>query len=113
MSEYTHHPAYAAIHARFPGVKLDGGGMSPMQGRVVFHQERIFRSTGGGIHAHQRYVELCKIDRLPLQITEMADSHCIRALERIEQAARYCELHLFRDVNTGWRELALSHRKAA
>lgn len=103
--EYVNRPGYAAVHAMFPGVKLDGGGMSPMQGRVVFHQERIFRSTGTGLRAHDRYLQLTTDACLSELISEMGDDECVFALELIEQAARDCRLHLFRDVNTGWREL--------
>ena len=106
MSEYVNHPAYAKLHARFPGVKLDGGGMTPLQGRVVFHQERIFRSTGGGQVAHTRYVKLCTIARLPNVITDMTPADCVHALYLIQRAAHWAGLGGFRDIATQWEVFA-------
>lgn len=104
--EYIAHPAYAALKARFPNVKMDGGGMTPEQGRVCFHQERLFRSTGGGIKAHARYIAMCERDgALPKRIGLMTRMECARALFYIEQACRAEGLHLFRDVRTQWEEL--------
>lgn len=98
--EYVRHPAYAAVHARFPGVKLDGGGMTPTQGRVVFHQERLFRSTGAGLRAHQHYARACRAAGLPRLIGQYDRAQCAQALCIMERVAR--AWFLFRDCRTDW-----------
>lgn len=104
--EYVRHPDYAAIKARFPNVKIDGGGMTPAQGRVCFHQERLFRSTGGGLKAHARYLALCEQDAgLPKRIGQMTRMECARALYYIERACVLEGLSMFRDVRTQWEAL--------
>jgi hypothetical protein len=99
--EYTWHPDYAAIKARFPGVKLDGGDMLPMHGRVCFHQERLLY---GHRLAHADYVRAAKRFGLPLDITKMARVQCIIALVCIEAAARRYPM-VGRNYDTGWRDL--------
>jgi hypothetical protein len=101
VSESTWHPAYSAIKARFPSVKLDGGGMTSAQGRVAFQQERLFRSTGAGIREHAQYVALCRAAGLPDGIEQWTGAQCALALVLMERAARSGKMHLFRNVSTG------------
>lgn len=79
-----------------------------MQGRVLFHMERLFRSTGGGIKAHARYVELCHQHKLPRIVTDMDHNECIDALRLIELACREVNMHFFRNVITPWRMIPLA-----
>lgn len=81
-------------------------GVTPLQGRVCFHQERLFRSTGTGTPAHHRFLAYAADEGLPSSIAEMSRRQCVRALELIERACRREGMQNFRDVNTGWRELA-------
>lgn len=81
-------------------------GVTPLQGRVCFHQERLFRSTGTGAPAHRRFLDYAADEGLPCAIAEMSAHQCVRALELIERACRREGMQNFRDVNTGWRELA-------
>jgi hypothetical protein len=85
-----------------PAIVNMNPGLTPLQGRVAFHQERIFRSTGGGLHAHQSYVTMAKAAGLPTSIAEMSRNQCREALRLIELAARIRGLALFRNVRTGW-----------
>jgi hypothetical protein len=80
--------------------------LTPAQGRVLYHQERLFRSTGGsGILAHQRYLRLCAKAGLHPDVGAYSRLQCIRALQLIERAARDAHLHLFRNVTTQWGTL--------
>lgn len=78
---------------------------TPEQGRVLFHQDRIFRSTGGGVHAHADYVAACAVVGLPLLVTRWSLMQCIQGLQLIERAARGRGLHHFRDVRTQWEPI--------
>ncbi len=78
-------------------------GMTPLQGRVVFHQERIFRSAGGpGVLAHQVYVRLCDAAKLPHEVADFDTAQCRTALRLIQVAATESGMGRFRDVRTGW-----------
>lgn len=79
---------------------------TPEQGRVLFHQDRIFRSTGGGIKAHARYLVLCESMALPHLVTHWTLAQCIQGLHLIERAARDVGLHHFRDIRTQWEPIA-------
>lgn len=80
--------------------------LTPAQGRVLYHQERIFRSAGGrGILAHQAYLRLCIAAGLFDDVGAYDRLQCIRACQLIERAARAEHLHLFRNVSTGWGSL--------
>lgn len=98
--EHTWHPAYAELKARFPGVKLDGGDMTPIQGRVCFHQERLLY---GQSKAHAEYIRIAHDLGLPDSITAMTYRQCILALGCIEAAARQFPVR-GRDVRTGWED---------
>lgn len=78
-----------------------GPGVTPAQGRVLFHMERIFRSAGGpGVLAHQTYVTACKVRGLPAMVDTWTPGQCALGLQMIEAAARKHKMHLFRDVRT-------------
>jgi hypothetical protein len=83
-----------------------GGHFTPEQGRVLYHQERIFRSTGGGIKAHARYLALCEAAALPALVTRWSLPQCVQGLQLIERASRDVGLHYFRDVRTQWEPIA-------
>jgi hypothetical protein len=81
-------------------------GLTPAQGRVVFHQERLFRSAGGrGMPAHATYLDLCREAGLPILIGKFDRNQCVIACRLIERACRTHQLHLTRDVRTGWEQL--------
>lgn len=84
-----------------------GSHFTPDQGRVLFHMERVFRSTGGGVRAHAEYLALCKTEGLPARVDTWTLAQCVRGLQLIERAARIAGLHWFRDVSTQWEPLAL------
>lgn len=76
--------------------------LTPKQGRVMFHAERIFRSAGGpGCLAAQTYRALCLDAGLPVMVDQWTDEQCTLGLAFIEQAARKHRMHLFRNVTTG------------
>jgi hypothetical protein len=82
-------------------------GVTPYQGRLVFHQERLFRSAGGnGCKAHVLYLGLCRERMLPERIGEMSREQVVAALQLIEISCRAVGMHHFRDVHTGWETLA-------
>lgn len=81
--------------------------LTPLQGRLAFHMERIFRSAGGrGVFAHQHFVTLAEGAGLPVAVDEMSDTQCIEGLKLVEQAAYDTGLALFRDCHTGWEREA-------
>jgi hypothetical protein len=102
MRSVEQNPAHGAVHAAFPGVKLDGGGMLPIQARVVFHQERLLY---GMPKAHADYIRAAKRCGLPDSITAMDYLQCIIALGCIEAAARRYPV-IGRSYDTTWYELA-------
>jgi hypothetical protein len=76
---------------------------TPAQGRVLYHQERLFRSAGGrGMVAHYRYLSMCARELLPARVDHMTTAQCVRALQLIERACTAEGLHHFRDVRTQW-----------
>lgn len=81
-------------------------GLTPAQARVVFHQERLFRSTGGrGTPAHATYLDLCRDAGLPILIDKFDRNQCVIACRLIERACRTHQLHLFHNIGTGWQQL--------
>lgn len=83
-----------------------GAHFTPEQGRVLYHQERIFRSTGGGMKAHADYLALCHIAGLPSHVDRWSLAQCVQGLQLIERASRRAGLHHFRDVRTQWEPIA-------
>lgn len=70
-----------------------------MQGRVLFHIERVFRSAGGnGIVAHRTFLKLCASSGISTRVADYHDVVCHRVLRLIEQAARAQGMHKFRSV---------------
>lgn len=92
MSDWVKQGNFAAAH------------FTVMQGRVLFHMERLFRSTGGGIKAHARYVELCRAHNLPRLVTDFHRGNCFTALQLIEVACKDAGLSQFRQCKTGWQD---------
>lgn len=93
------HPTYGAQ------MNMDSG-LTPAQGRVVFHTERLFRGTAGnGLLAHRRWIAMCKHEALPVKIADMDVFQCRIALILVETACREFRIHLFREIDTQWRSL--------
>ena len=59
-------------------------GFTPMQGRVLFHIERIFRSA--------------RLYGMPYDVTAYTDADCRNALTLIENAARDHGMHRTRNI---------------
>lgn len=81
--------------------------LTPAQGRVLYHVERIFRSTGGNPIHHHAYIMACAQAELKLRrVVDWTQAECVTALQILERVARRCKLNRFRDVNTGWQDFA-------
>ena len=79
-------------------------GVTPAQGRVVFHMERLFRSTGGGMKAHASFTASCFAEGLPPLVSTWTREQCVLGLQLIERACRFHKLQLFRDIRTDWED---------
>lgn len=95
-------PGYSATR-----MNMDAG-VTPAQGRVVFHIERLFRSTGGGVKAHGTFLAACRTKGIPSAVSGYTPTRCVEVLQLIESACRHRGMHLFRDVGTGWRQINLN-----
>jgi len=74
---------------------------SPMQARVLFHCERVFRSTGAGMKAHALFLDAATAAvgwERARDATSWNRGECLALLALIEWAARAKGLHVFRDV---------------
>lgn len=80
-------------------------GLTPAQGRVVFHQERLLRSTGTHPGVAAEYRHRCALDNLPVAIAEMSRGQCRLALKNLEDACLAYNLHRVRDIRTQWEGL--------
>lgn len=81
--------------------------LTAAQGRVLYHLERIMRSTGGGQAAHVRYIAAVRAAGLdPQRVQDWTRAQCVQGLILMEEAARAERLHLVRDVGTGWHDFA-------
>lgn len=89
---------YPDIAAAFPGVKLDGGGMTPAQGRLVFHQERLL--FGRRAVAAEYRLAAHKAG-LPDCVEGYTRSQCRAALWLLEFTARAHPI-IGRDARTQW-----------
>ena len=79
--------------------------MTPAQGRVLYHVERLFRSTGHGLREHGEFINRCKAEGYDLaHVDTWALPQCVRALQIMEECA--APMAGFRDVRTGWETLA-------
>mgnify|MGYP001544338238 FL=1 len=77
-------------------------GVSAFQGRLVFHQERLLRSTGGDPMVAQFYREKCEAEGLPHLIAEMTPLQVQLALYILENVCEAAGWGLFRDCKTNW-----------
>jgi hypothetical protein len=83
--------------------------LTALQGRVLYHAERIFRSAGGsGCIAAQSWRDACADAALPVLVSAWTTAQCVKGLALIEWAARRHRMHLFRDVRTQWEDAALA-----
>ena len=74
-------------------------GITSLQGRVMFHNERLCRSAGGsGPKCHARFVHLAAVEGLHVMIDTWSDEECRLGLTLLERAARDVGMHRFRDV---------------
>lgn len=74
-------------------------GITPLQGRVMFHNERLCRSAGGaGPKCHARFVALAAEADLRVAIDTWSDDECRLGLTLLERAAREVGMSKFRDV---------------
>ncbi len=81
-------------------------GVTPAQGRVVFHQERLFRSTGNARPgAYPEYIKACQDEGLPARICEWTPEQCRVALHLMEIVCHKHRMDCFRDCRTGWEAL--------
>lgn len=81
-------------------------GITPAQGRVLYHMERLFRSTGNAPPgAHEAFSASCLAEGLPRRIDTWDRDQCVLGLQLIERACRMHRMHLFRDCRTYWENL--------
>lgn len=80
-------------------------GLTPAQGRVVFHQERLLRSCGEDRRISAEYRQRCAMDKLPTAIDKMTVEQCKLALRNLEDACISYRLNRFRNVRTQWESL--------
>ena len=77
--------------------------LTPAQGRVLYHAERLFRSTGAGMREHAQYLAAVRAHGLdPVRVADWTQEQCVQGLQLMEAAA--APMRLFRDVRTGWRD---------
>jgi hypothetical protein len=78
--------------------------ITSLQGRVLFHSERLFRSTGASYASDSArsawFVALRQEGLAPDAVADWSDAQCKRALALLEECARASGLGLFRDVRT-------------
>ena len=89
-----------AVRAAFPGMRIDGGGMTPIQARLVFHQERLLF---GRPALRAEHVRRCLSYGLPTLIAPMTRTQCVIALAVLEGVARDHPV-IGRDPSTGWQD---------
>ena len=83
-------------------VRMDGGGLTPDQARVAFHQERLLY---GQPKAHELYINVCASLELPVRVGRMNEVQAITALIAISLVAQ-CFPVIGRHYDTGWRLIA-------
>ena len=76
---------------------------TPLQGRVLYHIERLFRSTGAGAVEHEVFLRSCEQLRIPTDVKEQTPAQSLVCLALIEQACHAFGMHQFRDCDTQWR----------
>jgi len=77
--------------------------LTPLQGRVLFHTERLFRSTGAGTIEHQVFLRSCEQLGIPAEVRDQTPAESLVCLALIEQACQALGMSKFRDCNTQWR----------
>ena len=81
------------------------------QGRVLYHLERIFRSTGHGMREYRAFLEGCAAAGLDADgVATWDTARCIQALQLMEKHAR--PMAGFRPLDTGWQDFAPGGRFA-
>lgn len=76
--------------------------VSPLQARVLFHSERLFRSAGASRATDRargewiRAVQALGLD--PAAVPRWSDAQCTEALRLLEACARSAGVAYFRDV---------------
>lgn len=79
--------------------------LTAAQGRVLYHLERIFRSTGHGMREYQAFLEGAAVAGLDASdVATWGTTHCVAALRMMEDCAK--PMAGFRAVDTGWRDFA-------
>jgi hypothetical protein len=77
--------------------------LSAAQGRVLYHVERLFRSTGHGMREHAHFLQACA--DMGLNVRRVQDWNlkaCVHALRAMERCA--APMALFRATATGWQD---------
>lgn len=81
-------------------------GVTPAQGRVVFHQERLLRSVPAPAEVIAEYRQRCLEDGLPEKIGQMSRRQCRSALYNLEAAClSYPRFARLRDCRTQWQSI--------
>ncbi len=81
--------------------------LSAAQGRVLYHLERLFRSTGAGAEPHRRFIQACADMGLSVRrVQDWTVPQCVQALQVMEACARRAKGFHFRPCATGWRDFA-------
>ena len=76
--------------------------LTPMQARVLYHVERVFRSAGGnGCLAHRDFLRAAEAFCDPRAAASWSEDTCSRLLREITAAARRHKMHHFRNVDCG------------
>ena len=76
--------------------------LTAAQGRVLYHLERLFRSTGHGGREHAHFIAMVDAEGMdPEAVATWDDATCVRSLGLMEYTARGLGMHLVRDVRTG------------
>lgn len=85
--------------------------LSSGQGRLLYHLERLFRSTGAGAREHRAFIAACARQGLDVgNVAHWTIVQCVTGLQLLEAAAR--PMALFRDIRTGWKDFAPGGRFA-
>lgn len=87
--------------------------LTPAQARVLFHAERLLRSTGAGrrnsaqttYQVHADWIDHMHQTTGSVLAKDWSLEHCKDALRKLEELMRKYELHHFRDIDTGWEQL--------
>ena len=76
--------------------------LTAAQGRVLYHLERLFRSTGHGMREHARYIVAIRAAGLdPARVADWSQDDCVLALGLMEHCASTGKGFHFRACDTG------------